>query len=131
MTPIEAAEEILRCIDYITKTYPENYDRIGELDKELCDIQHIIEFTPLDIQRGFRLAKQTQEVRKERRVLKNENEVLKPLYDFFNQGSRQAFKNALIVATSKAKSREKMLSDRVYGFRSQAFQPPEQQEVDG
>ena len=121
MTPITAGESILQAIDYILKTYPENYDKIGELDKQLCDIQHEIEFTPLDIQRGFRLAKKMQDVRKERRALKDENELLKPLYDFLNQGSNQAFKNGFSNALQRAKQREKALPERTYGPRSEAF----------
>lgn len=87
MTPIDDAESILRNIEYILTAYPANYNQIGELDKELCDIQHMIEFTPIDIQRGFRFAKQTKEARVKRRQLKDENELLKPLYDFLMQGT--------------------------------------------
>jgi hypothetical protein len=38
--------------------YDSNCNLIDELDKQICDLQHIIEFIPFDIQRGYRLAKQ-------------------------------------------------------------------------
>jgi len=57
MTPIEAGEEILRCIDYILTQYPDNQDRICELQAQTTDLLHMIEFTPCDIQKGYKFTK--------------------------------------------------------------------------
>lgn len=122
MDAIEAGETILRCINYIVNEYPANYDRIGELDCQLTDISHSIEFTPFDIQRGYKFAKQIQEVRNERRNLKDANELLKPLHDFLSAGTSQAFKNGLATAVLKAKQRERTLPLRIYTPRSKIFQ---------
>lgn len=118
MTPIEAGETILRCIDYILSTYPANYDKVGELDKKLVDLYHEIELTPIDIQRGYRLAKQVQDVRKERRVYKDENELLKAMHDFLNNGQSAAFRNGLANALQKSKHRASQLENRFYRHRS-------------
>ena len=121
MDAIEAGETILRCIDHILKEYPENYDRIGELEKQLTDTYHVIEFTPFDVQRGFKFAKQVQDIRRERRELKDSNELLKPLHDFLSASSSTAFKNGLVNAINKTKQRERDLSSRFYKPRSQEF----------
>lgn len=125
MTPIEAGELLLKSIDYILDQYPKNYDIVGEMDKQCCDITHEIEFTPLDVQRGYKLAKQLQDVKKIRRIAKDENELLKAMYDFLTQGTSTAFKNGFINALQKAKQREKTLPLRVYGPRSEAFKETE------
>ena len=122
MTPIETGESILRYIDHISETYFANYNQIGELDRQLCDLNHIIEFTPMDIQKGYKYAKQLQDIRRERRALKDENEMLKPMYDFLSTGQSTAFRNGLANAIGKAKQRERTLPLRVYTPRSQAFQ---------
>jgi hypothetical protein len=122
MTPIETGESILRYIDHISEAYSANYDRIGELDRQLCDLNHIIEFTPMDIQKGYKFAKQLQDLRKERRALKDENELLKPIHKFLSTGQSTAFRNGLANAIGKAKQRERTLPLRVYTPRSQAFQ---------
>lgn len=121
MTPITAGETILQAIDYVLKTYPENYDRITKLKDQADDLVHIIEFTPLDIQRGYKYAKQLQDIRRERRILKDDNELLRPMYDFLSQGSSQAFRNGFANALQRARHREKALPERVYSPRSEAF----------
>ena len=122
MTPVEAGKNILRYIDHISEAYSTNYDRIGELDRQLCDLNHIIEFTPMDIQKGYKYAKQIQDIRRERRALKDENEMLKPMYEFLQQGTSKAFINGFANALNRAKQRERALPARIYTPRSQAFQ---------
>lgn len=134
MTPIEAGEEILRCIDYITKTFPENQAKLEELHKQEEDLWHLIEFTPLDVQRGYRLAKQLQDVRIQRRVIKDEQEVMCYLNEYLINGTTKSFVTGLVSALSKAKRRTEQQRLRVYSPRSQAFQPespPVEQVVDG
>ncbi len=122
MTPIEAGEEILRCIDYVLKQYPQNQDDICELDKQTQDLLHKIEFTPLlTMGPGFKLAKQIQDIRLKRRELKDENELLKPLFDFLSQGTSIAFRNGLTNAVKSSRRRESNLTKRVYTPRSEAF----------
>jgi len=121
MDAIEAGETILRCIDYILTRYPENQEGICEYDKQTQDLLHQIELTNFAIGPGYKLAKQLQEVRRGRRGLKDENELLKGLFEYLSQGSSMAFKNGLINAVTKAKQRERMLPLRTYAPRSQAF----------
>jgi hypothetical protein len=121
MTPIEAGETILKCLDYINQQYESNYELINELDKQLCDIQHTIEFTALDIQRGYKLAKQLQDIRKRRRIAKDENELLYHMHDYLNAGTSKHFIVGFTSNLGKAKRRSEQLQDREYYPRSQAF----------
>lgn len=122
MTPIEAGEEILRCIDYIPTQYPDNQDRICELQAQTTDLLHMIEFTPCDIQKGYKFTKNLQDICIERRCLKDENEALRPLFDCLSAPNAVAFKNGFIGALTKAKQRKRDLASRIYGPRSERFQ---------
>ncbi len=122
MTPIEAGEEILRCIDHIQKTFKRNSERESELDKQLCDLEHMLEFTPIDIQRGYKLAKQIQDIQRERRRIKNEIELLRILHDqATNTPTGKKFVNDLTAHLGGAKKRKVHLDNRIYTPRSEAF----------
>lgn len=119
MTPIEAGENILKCLDYIISTYETNLSQIENLQNQEQDIRHQIEFTPLDIQRGYKFAKQMQIVRQERRKCKDDNELLNHLYKYLTTGNANAFKNGLINALERARVRSKQLESRKYGCRTE------------
>lgn len=121
MTPIEAAEEILRCIDFILTQYPANQDEICEYDKQTQDLLHKLEFTNFTIGPGYKLARQLQDIRRKRRELKDENELMKGLFDFLSEGSSSAFKNGLIKSVQTSKRRKSQLEERKYKPRSKAF----------
>jgi hypothetical protein len=121
MTPIEAGETILKCIDYICKQFEANYKLIGELDKQLCDLQHEIEFTPFDIQKGYKLAKQTQDLRRQRREAKDENEVLYRMQEYLNNGNAKSFVVGFTATVGKAKKRLEELPNREYTPRAQCM----------
>lgn len=121
MTPISAGETILQAISYILDTYPANYDKIGELEKQQCDLLHQIEFEPIVPPRGYKMLRELKEMRLERRKLKDENELLKPLYDYLNTGNAQNFTVGMVNNLGKAKRRNEQLGNREYSPRSEAF----------
>lgn len=124
MTPIEAGEAILRAIDYIHKAWVENNERQSELDKQLCDLTHFLELTSIDVQRGYRFAKQIQDVCRERRKVKNEHEQLRILYDqVVNTPNGKKFVMDLTAHLGGAKKRQAQLENRIYSPRSEAFKP--------
>ncbi|HBN95111.1 MAG TPA: hypothetical protein DDZ66_02330 [Firmicutes bacterium] len=122
MTPIEAGETILQAINYILKTYPENLDKIKELEAQQADLLHFLEFDPLTRPIGYKFAKEIKEVRLSRRKFKDENEILKPLYEYLTNGNSQSFIVGLTSNLGKARKRGDQLHLREYGPRSQAFQ---------
>jgi hypothetical protein len=131
MTPIEAGEEILRCVNYITSVYAQNIDEISELNAQQEDLLHAIELNPLTYPVDFRYIKELKAVREERRKCKDANEIAHFLYEFLTGGTAGSFITGLTTNIGKAKRRESQLQDRKYKPRSKAFQPPEQQVVDG
>lgn len=126
MTPIEAGEAILQGIEYIVTQYERNHDRIDKLEKRQVDLYHEIEFTPLDIQRGYKLAKQLQDIRKERRKAKDENEIMHHMYNFLTNGLSRQFALNMTSSLARARKREQELPLRGYYPRS-----TEESEVQG
>lgn len=61
--------------NYPTK-YTDNLDRIKKIEFEIQDLLHLIEFTKFNASDGYKITKRIQELRKERRILKDENEQL-------------------------------------------------------
>lgn len=60
-----------------------NFKQINKLDKELQDLLHEIELSKFSTNRGSDLAKEIQNIRSKRRKLKDENETLNYLYEYF------------------------------------------------
>lgn len=130
MDTIEAAETILRCFNFIQQSFKDNAERQSELDKQLCDLDHMLEWSRIDVQRGYRLAKQRQDVLLERRRVKDEGEMLRILHDqVINAGTGKAFVVALTAHLGGAKKRKAQLDSRVYAPRSELFRAGETAEV--
>ena len=124
MTPIEAGEAILRAIDYINKAWVENGEQQSEVEKLLCDLYHELEFANIDIQRGYKFAKQIQDARRERRKLKDEMELLRILHDqVVNTPNGKKFVVDLTAHLGGAKKRRAQLENRIYSPRSETFKP--------
>ena len=124
MTPIEAGEAILRAIDYINKAWVENGEQQSEVEKLLCDLYHELEFANIDIQRGYKFAKQIQDARRERRKLKDEMELLRILHDqVVNTPNGKKLVMDLTAHLGGAKKRQAQLENRIYSPRSEAFKP--------
>jgi len=127
MDAIEAGETILRCIDRIREIYADNGERLSEVDKEICDVMHLLEFTPIDIQRGYSLAKQLQDARRERRAIKDSCELTSIMHKYLTEGNSKAFTNGLINQLNGAKKRKAQLDNRIYTPRSKAYQTKEEE----
>lgn len=124
MTPIEAGEAILRAIDYVNKAWVENGEQQSEVEKLLCDLYHELELANIDIQRGYKFAKQIQDARRERRKLKDEMELLRILHDqVINTPNGKKFVMDLTAHLGGAKKRQAQLENRIYSPRSEAFKP--------
>jgi len=118
---IEAGETILRCINYILDEYPENIDKIRELEAQQCDLLHMVELDSITYPKGYTYARQLKEVRQERRKFKDENEVMRHLHEYLSNGTSKNFVMGLFGNVAKAKKRKEQLGVRVYTPRSQVF----------
>lgn len=59
------------------REYDAVYDELSQVDLEISDIYHYIEFNNLDVQRGFKIYKQLQDALRRRRVIKDRIEIVK------------------------------------------------------
>lgn len=82
MDIFEDIEETLATLRDIVVELPKRYEMneqmIKKLDDECNDIAHYMEFCDLDAAKGYQAYKDMQKLRKERRLLKNENELIDP-----------------------------------------------------
>lgn len=126
MDAIEAGETILRCIEVINEIYEDNGEKRCEVDREISDILHFIEYTPMDIQKGYQYAKQLQDARRVRREIKDSCVYTAMLHEFINLGTSKVFKNGLINNVAAAKKRKAQLETRVYTPKSKKYQIKEE-----
>lgn len=92
----------------VIKNYERNEDEIKRIEGELNDINHEIELsTPKDLYKGWQMYKLIRELRIERRRCKEENELMKDMYDYFKSPAGQAVKSKVqSIQSSAAKLRE-------------------------
>jgi hypothetical protein len=105
--------QILTDIAEVERIYNENYERIKQKELEVTDLQHEIELAKdCNMYEGYLLYRKLRDVLRDRREMKDENEMLFFLFDTFNK--IPAFKNALINAHKDIKRKERELDEREY-----------------
>lgn len=99
----------------IPNRFKANEEAINELDLETQDLMHLMEFRDLDIQRGFKIYKELQLIRKKRRELKNENELLLPAIKVCGELNKKS--HELDRAIGKIRKIKSAQNNRQYHFR--------------
>lgn len=80
----------------VVKKYESNVELIKQTEEELTDIEHEIELgRPQDLYGGYKLYKQIKVLRMTRRQAKDENQLLKDMYDYIKSQPGQAFKSKI------------------------------------
>ena len=96
--------------------YDQNLLRIKEIENSLCDIEHYMEIsTYKNIREGYRLYRKLAECRRERRALKSENDLLRPVVEYFR--STNVLDKLSNVQGDVAKS-QSLVDARVYTVRT-------------
>lgn len=111
----DTATNIRNAIRDIPTRYKQNEELIRKLDQETQDLLHFIELKNLNAMEGYKAYKDLQRVRKERRAIKNENELLAPIVDTLT-----GMKNKLSELDSgigKIRKVKLSQSQRQYSFR--------------
>lgn len=99
----------------VIRTYERNIDIIKECEDTLNDINHEIEFSDSkDLYRGYLMYKDIKELRQKRRQAKQENELLKDIYEYFTSSQGQAFKNKIQQLQGNARKIEEAQQRRTY-----------------
>lgn len=80
----------------VKKNYERNLEIIKQTEDELNDLYHEAELSePKDMYKGYLIYKAIREARIRRRTAKEENELLKDMYEYLNSQAGQAFKSKM------------------------------------
>lgn len=80
----------------VVKKFESNVEVIKQTEAELNDIYHEIELgKPQDLYGGYKLYKQVKDLRMRRRQAKDENELLKDMYEYIKSQQGQSFKSKI------------------------------------
>ena len=122
--PSEKDFDTLAVIDHIkdfsdflaaaTQRYEFNASRITEIDTETQDILHYIELA--DTRKKITIYNRLSEIRRERRCCKNENDVLKPVYDWIKTSDQAV--NRLPAVLGACRKTKDIVTNREYGLRT-------------
>lgn len=80
----------------VKKHYENNLEIIKQSEDELNDLYHEAELAePKDMYKGYLIYKSIRDIRIRRRQAKEENEVLKDMYEYLNSQAGQTFKSKI------------------------------------
>jgi hypothetical protein len=105
----------------VVKKYESNVEIIKKTEDELNDVYHEIELgKPQDLYGGYKLYKQVKDLRMQRRQAKDENDLLKDMYEYIKSQPGQSFKSKIqSIQGSSAKVYE-VQSRRTYNPRQRS-----------
>lgn len=90
------SSNIITIYQSVIKNYETNLDIIKQCEDELNDLSHEAELSaPKDMYQGYLIYKSIRETRIRRRQAKEEVELLKDIYDYFQSPQGQAFKSKI------------------------------------
>ena len=90
------ASTIVTIYKDVVERFEDNLKVIKQSEDELNDLYHEIELAnPKDMYKGYLVYKEIREVRIRRRTAKEENELLKDMYDYFMSQNGQTFKSKI------------------------------------
>ena len=90
------SSQIVNIFQEVVKTYERNLEIIKQTEDELNDLYHEAELSsPKDMYKGYLVYKSIRETRIRRRSAKEENELLKDIYEYFKGPHGQAFKSKI------------------------------------
>lgn len=83
---------IVSIFQEVINNYEKNLDIIKQTEDELNDLNHEIELSaPKDMYKGYLMYKEVRDLRIKRRKAKEENELLKDMYDYLKGQNAQKF----------------------------------------
>lgn len=106
---------MVQIIQDVIKNYERNEERIKCIEGELNDLNHEIELTPSrNMYSGYLLYKAIRELRIERRRAKEENELMKDMYEYFKGQQGQSFKSKIQQIQGNAAKLREVQEHRTY-----------------
>ena len=90
------SSNIVTIYQEVIKNYERDLEIIKQTEAELNDLYHEAELSqPKDMYKGYLVYKAIRDIRIKRRTAKEEVELLKDMYDYFQSPQGQAFKNKI------------------------------------
>lgn len=87
---------IITIFQNVTKNYENNLEIIRQAEEELNDLYHEAELAePKDMYKGYLIYKAIRDTRIRRRTAKEENELLRDMYDYLMSPAGQSFKSKI------------------------------------
>ena len=112
---VEKIDEFLKVIDYVQKDLKDVSELIREADLEIQDLLHEIEFKDHNAYEGFQLYKAIKQVRRRRRELTKQKELLSPVQEFIDLHKQLIV--PMFKMSTKMKQITEMQNERVYRAR--------------
>ena len=101
----------------VVAQYEANERMRSECEQKSQDLLHFIELhDDMNASEGYKIYRKMADVRRERRISKNENELLSPLYNFIQQNQR--FINELSSVLGKTRTAKELIEKRIYSART-------------
>ena len=130
--PEETIRKFCSDIRGMVTRYEGNKRRLIDIESEQQDLLHYIEIAPFKtVPNGYKLYRKLAELRRERRALKNENDLLQPLYEAFRLPDML---NRLSKVQGDVAKTQEGINGRVYGIRTDILNDwlePEKKEEPG
>ena len=105
----------------VKKNYENNIEIIRQTEEELNDLYHECELAdPKDMYKGYLVYKAIRDTRIRRRQAKQENEVLKDMYDYLNSQAGQTFKTKMQSIQGSAAKIQTAQESRTYQPRQRS-----------
>lgn len=105
-------EKVRHIFAEVPRIFEKNDRRIEQLDKESGDLMHAIELLEYDEEQGIRYIEEIKENRRSRRRCKDQNLVLKPLYDYIK--AHPKILQELRLCEKESEKLCQVLADRKY-----------------
>lgn len=97
-------------------------DKLGEIDKELSDLDHYLENNELQAGKLSKLAKIRKAKRKERREIKNNIDVLQEVQRFTEKYNNKLIEGDIILLKKNLAKLEERHLNPVYAYRTDILQ---------
>jgi 5-bromo-4-chloroindolyl phosphate hydrolysis protein len=112
---ISTTKNFLETLNTVEQDWANWITDIQQCESETQDLLHEIELTKFDVQRGYKLAKQLQEIRQRRRELKDTVELLRNIKDFLD--CNKQLKISLFKTLTSMERVEENQGQRMYAPR--------------
>ena len=119
--PEETLKQFLSFLRSVRPRFNANYEAAGACDLKMQDILHKIEMGDnMDAKHGYQVYKLARDIRRERRICKTENDLLRPICSFLDQ--YPDFISSLERLQGEVSYMKTNIDERTYTMRTDIFE---------